>query len=102
MAQITAKNAVAKAAKGEITLVDVREANELQASGKAKDALHIPLAMITLQAADKISKSIPVAIYCAAGGRAGMAVQVLQNLGYDAHNIGGLGDWTSAGGAISR
>jgi rhodanese-related sulfurtransferase len=102
MNRLTAKTAVAKAAMGEITLLDVREANELHASGKAKDALHIPLAMIPLQAADRISKSKPVAIYCAAGGRAGMAAQALQQMGYDAHNIGGFADWTLAGGAISR
>lgn len=102
MTKLTAAVAIEKAAKGEITLVDVREASELQASGKAKDALHIPLAMIPLQAIDKISKSKPVAVYCAVGGRAGMATQALQKLGYDAHNIGGFGDWASAGGPISR
>ncbi len=102
MTQMNAKIAIAKAAKGEITLLDVREANELLASGKARDALHIPLALIPLQATDKINKLLPVAVYCAAGGRAGMAAQALQNLGYDAHNIGGFGDWASAGGPISH
>ncbi|MDZ4393063.1 rhodanese-like domain-containing protein [Cypionkella sp.] len=102
MTKLTAHAAIAKAATGAITLVDVREAAEVKETGKAKDALHIPLALIALQAAEKIDKSKPVAVYCAVGGRAGMAVQALTKLGYDAHNIGGFGDWASAGGAVSR
>ena len=35
---------------GEITLLDVREAAEVQASGTAAGALHIPLAMVPLKA----------------------------------------------------
>lgn len=101
MSKLTAKDAILKAAKGEITVVDVREANEVQASGKAKDALHIPLAMIALHA-DKIDPAKPVAVYCAVGGRAGMAAQTLQKMGYDVHNIGGFGDWASAGGPVSK
>lgn len=102
MTQLTAQQAVAKAATGEITILDVREASEVQQTGMAQGALHIPLALVALQAAEKISKSKPVAIYCAVGGRAGMAVQALTKLGYDAQNIGGFSDWASAGGAISR
>jgi len=74
----------------------------VQQTGKAKDALHIPLALIALQAMEKIDKSKPVAVYCAAGGRAGMAAQALSKLGFDAQSIGGFSDWTSAGGAVSR
>ena len=44
----------------------------------------------------------PVAVFCAVGGRAGQAAQVLERLGYSVHNIGGFGDWVSAGGAVQR
>ena len=102
MTKLTATTAIAKAATGAITVLDVREAAEVKETGKAQAALHIPLAMVVLQAEEKIDKSKPVAVYCAVGGRAGMAVQALIKLGYDAHNIGGFGDWASAGGAVSR
>ena len=83
-------------------VLDVREANEILASGKAAGALHIPLAMVPLHAEAKIAAGKPVAVYCAVGGRAGMATQALVKLGYDAHNIGGFGDWAAAGGPVSR
>ncbi len=99
---MTPQDAIAKAARGEITLVDVREAKELAASGTAAGALHIPLALIGLQAAEKIPKTRPVVLFCAVGGRAGMAAQALSGMGYEAHNIGGFGDWAQAGGPVTR
>ncbi len=102
MSKLTVKDAIAKAAAGDIIVIDVREAAEIAASGKAKGALHIPLSMVPLQAEAKIAKGKPVAVYCAVGGRAGMATQALVRLGYDAHNIGGFGDWAAAGGPVSR
>ena len=101
MSKLTAHDAVAYAALGEITVLDVRDAAEIRASGKAAGAVHIPLALLPLQADAQIAKGKPVAVYCAVGGRAGMAAQALVKLGYDAHNIGGFGDWTAAGGPVS-
>ena len=100
MSKLTASQAIAAAAKGEITVIDVREANEVKASGQAKGALHIPLALLPIKA-DELPKTKPVAVYCAVGGRAGMATQTLQRLGFEAHNIGGFGDWVSAGGPVA-
>lgn len=102
MSHLSLQDAIARAASGEITLLDVREAKELQDSGFAKGAVHIPMALLPLQASEKLAAGKPVAIYCAAGGRAGMAAQTLSNLGYQAFNIGGFADWARAGGPISR
>ena len=102
MSKLTVKDAIAKAATGDMILVDVRDSSEIAASGMAKGALHIPLPMVPLQAEAKIAKGKPVAVYCAVGGRAGMATQALIKLGYDAHNIGGFADWAAAGGPVSR
>ena len=44
----------------------------------------------------------PIAVYCAVGGRAGMAAQALAGMGFEVHNIGGFGDWANAGGPVSR
>lgn len=99
---------MAKVASGEVLLVDVRERAELQASGTAKGAIHIPVALIAMKADpkgpdfDKRFAGKRVAVYCASGGRSGMAVQALQRLGYDAVNLGGFATWVQAGGAVSR
>lgn len=103
------KDIITKAASGHVTLIDVREHAEVAASGTAKGALHIPLATLAMKADPKspdydarISADKTIAIYCAAGGRAGMATQSLGKLGYTAVNIGGFADWASAGGPVSR
>jgi rhodanese-related sulfurtransferase len=108
MAQNSLQDVIKAAAKGAITLIDVREMAELRASGQALGALHIPLALLAQKANPKspdydarLSAGKPVAIYCAARGRAGMAAQTLQSLGYQAINIGGFGDWAAAGGPIT-
>ncbi len=99
---------IAMAAAGEITLLDVREIGEVQASGLAAGALHIPLGLLPLKGDPKAPDfdcrltGKPVAVYCAAGARAGRAAQFLQAQGIEAHNIGGFGDWVAAGGPVQR
>lgn len=98
----------AAVSRKEIVLIDVRELGEVQASGKAKGALHIPLGVLALKAdpsaPDALLKpGLPVAVYCASGGRSGMAGQVLGRMGYaPVWNIGGLGDWQAGGGQVER
>jgi rhodanese-related sulfurtransferase len=87
---------------GEIHLIDVREWAEVQASGKARGAKHIALGLLPLKAAE-ISADRPVAIYCAAGGRAGRAADLLRQMGHDTvWNIGGMADWVAAGGPVEK
>jgi len=98
----------ARVARGEVILVDVRDAGEIRASGKAKGALAIPLAALALKADPAAPDALlapgrPVAVYCASGGRSGMAAKLLRRLGYDpVWNIGGLSDWIAAGGQVER
>lgn len=107
---IAPAEAIARATNGEITLVDVREAAEIAATGKAQGALHIPLAMVSMKCdprspeCDKaLSVGKPVVVYCAAGGRSQMAAQQLVGMGYaQVFNMGGFGGWQAAGGKISR
>lgn len=101
---------ITAAKAGQITVIDVREAGELAASGTAAGALHIPVALIAMRADPKspdydkrLNPEAPIAVFCASGGRSGMAQQALQRLGYSAVvNIGGFANWTNAGGPISR
>lgn len=95
-------------ATDQMYLVDVRETGELRASGKAKGALHVPLGLLALKADPSapdaaLAPGKPVCVYCASGGRSGMAAQVLSRMGYGpVYNIGGLGDWVAGGGQIER
>lgn len=97
---------VAGVAEGRIALVDVREAGEIRASGKACGALAIPLAVLRVKADPAAPDALltpgrPVAVYCASGGRSGMAAQALRQMGYETvWNIGGLRDWQVAGGQV--
>ncbi len=107
---MTPQDAVAKAKAGEITVIDVRDHNELMMTGKAEGAVHIPLSVLQMQANPsspdfhpELDTSKPVAVYCASGARSSMAAQVLQQFGFaQVNNIGGLGHWQMAGGAIER
>ncbi len=106
---LTATEVVGQVESGAMAVIDCRESAELQAAGTAKGSVHIPLSLIPLKADPKspdydkrLDPAKPVAIFCASGGRSSMGAQVLQRLGYTAHNIGGFGDWVSAGGAVQR
>lgn len=107
---LTAQQAVARAAAGEVVLVDVREPAEIRASGKARGAICLPLAAIPLKAdlqspdcLPALKSGKPLVLYCASGGRSGMAAQTLRRMGHaEVHNIGGFGDWCAAGGPVER
>lgn len=102
----TLPQAIDLAAQGRITLLDVREAGELASSGTAKGAVHIPLGLLPLKADpkapdyDRRLAGKPVAVFCAAGARAGRAVGLLQHFGHEAVNIGGFADWCASGGPV--
>lgn len=107
-APLSVADIAAQLARDEIVLLDVREMAEVQASGKAEGAMVIPLSLLGLKCDPSAPDCMlpagkPVAIYCAAGGRAAMAAQTLARMGYvDLHPIGGLGDWIAAGGQVER
>lgn len=87
-------------------LLDVRDVVELQQSGRATGAHHIPRGMLEFRADDTLKSHDPelrkdraVILYCAAGGRAALAGKLLKDMGYDeVYNLGGLADWVNGGG----
>jgi len=105
---LSAQQAVAGASDGSVIVIDVRDHGELAMSGKAKGALHIPLMRLRDMAdprhpdfRQELSREATIALYCASGARSNAAAQMLQQLGYtEVHNIGGLGHWVQAGGAV--
>jgi len=104
------KTAVSEAHEGRITLVDIREHAEVKATGKAKGALHVPLAALRMKADPASPEQLaefragkPVVLYCASGGRSQMAARMLRQMGLDeVYNLGGLAHWQMAGGLIGR
>lgn len=99
---------LAQAAAGEVVLLDVREGDELKASGTVQGALHIPLALVPLRADPKAPDydarlaGKPIGVFCAAGGRSAMAQQVLEQFGHDAVNLGGFAGLVQAGAEVTR
>ncbi|WP_420858782.1 rhodanese-like domain-containing protein [Marivivens marinus] len=107
---MTAAEAIQKSAAGEIVVLDIRDGGEVAMSGKAKGALHVPLAALRMKADPsspeclaELKSGKPIAVYCASGARSSMAAQALGQMGHkDVHNIGGLAHWAQAGGEIIR
>lgn len=95
------KGLVQDVLNGDATLVDVRETDEWQIE-HAENAHHIQLGRILNGDLSGIEKNKKVFLYCASGGRAGMAAAYLSAQGYDAQSVGGLADWQAAGGNILR
>lgn len=86
-------------------LVDVRDANELAASGKLKGALNVSRGMLEFRADPALPShnaefrsDRPVIVYCASGGRAALAGKALHDLGYErTYNLGGFKNAAEAG-----
>ncbi|WP_170345108.1 rhodanese-like domain-containing protein [Ruegeria atlantica] len=91
-------------------LLDIRDANELEQTGRAAGAHHIPRGMLefraddTLQSHDpELRKDRPIVLYCASGGRAALAGKLLKDMGYQrVYNLGGLTGWVNGGGEIAK
>lgn len=87
-------------------VIDVRDAPEVQASGKVKGAINISRGMLEFRAdADtpyhnaELRKDRPVILYCASGGRSALSGKVLKDMGYErVYNLGGFKDWAENGG----
>jgi len=96
--------------KGNTLVLDVRDAPEVENSGKVAGAVHVSRGMLEFRADpdspfhDKnFAKDKTVIIYCASGGRAALAGKVLKDMGYSqVYNIGGFKDWADSGGTVER
>lgn len=108
--KISPKEAREMMARGDALVVDVRDAPEVQASGKIAGAIHVSRGMLEFRADPDLpshdknfSKAKAVILYCGSGGRAALAGKMLKDLGYErVYNLGGFKDWADAGGAIDK
>src|SRR5260221_14566876 len=74
--------------KGDVVVVDVRDAPELATGGKIKGAVPVPRGMLEFRADSEspyhnpaLRKEKTVGLYCASGGRSAPAGKTLQQLG---------------------
>jgi rhodanese-related sulfurtransferase len=96
--------------KGNTLVVDVRDAPEVEKSGKVAGAVHVSRGMLEFRADpespshDKnFAKDKNVILYCASGGRSALAGKLLKDMGYEhVYNVGGFKDWADSGGAVEK
>ena len=97
-------------AEGNVLIVDVRDAPEVENSGKIAGALHVSRGMLEFRADPEspyhdstFAKDRPIFAYCASGGRSALAGKVLKDFGYaQVYNLGAFKDWVESGGEVSH
>ncbi|WP_372624935.1 rhodanese-like domain-containing protein [Falsiroseomonas sp.] len=106
--RIPAEEAKAMAGQPQVVLLDVRDAAEVKASGKAKGALAVSRGLLEFRADPQsplhdaaFDRAKTIIVYCASGGRSALAGKTLKDMGYtDVRNLGGFKDWVEAGGEV--
>ena len=108
---ITPEAALALAREPNVTLVDVRESDEVRNTGKLKGAVHVLRGFLEFKA-DPQSPSHETAIepdkhlvlYCASGNRPALAAKTLKRMGFArvAHVAGGFAALKDAGGSPEK
>jgi rhodanese-related sulfurtransferase len=91
--------------KGDVVVVDVRDAPELAVGGKIKGAVHVSRGMLEFRADPEspahnpaFQKDKTFLVYCGSGGRAALAGKSLKDLGYGSvFNAGGFQELANAG-----
>ncbi len=89
-------------------VIDVRDAPEVQKSGKIAGALNVSRGMLEFRADPEspyhdqsFAKNKTVILYCASGGRSALGGKALKDMGYtQVYNLGAFKDWAEAGGAV--
>lgn len=94
-----------------VTLVDIREPEEVQREGRIPGAVMAPRGMLEFWAdptspyhREEFSPEATTILYCASSGRSALAALTLQQLGYQdvAHLDGGLKAWRDGGRPVTH
>jgi rhodanese-related sulfurtransferase len=77
------------------TVLDVRSYEEFNRNALPQ-ACNIPLPLLPVLANERLNKENEILVYCEVGGRAHMAQQILNSLGFNrVTNIGGVHHYSS-------
>ena len=110
VSRITPAQAREMIAKGNTLVVDVRDAPEVEKSGKVAGAIHVSRGMLEFRADPEspyhdqnFVKDKTIILYCASGGRSALSGKVLKDMGYDrVYNLGAFKDRAETGGAVDK
>lgn len=103
--QLDPERFATEAARPEVVVVDVREADE-RLGGSIAGAVHVPRGLLEFRADpqsrhhdDRLHPQRRVLLYCDGGARSALAAHALVGLGYTdlAHLAGGVEAWRCAG-----
>ena len=94
----------------DVLVVDVRDAPEIEQSGKVAGAIHVSRGMLEFRADPdspyhdrNFTKDKTIVVYCASGGRSALSGKTLKDLGFEhVYNLGAFKDWVEAGGKIDK
>lgn len=106
--RVTAEEAMALHGREDVVFLDVREPNEVAASGKVPGALAIPRGLVEFRADPasplhdaNFDRAKTIVAYCASGGRSALVLKTLKDMGYgNVRNLGGFKAWLDAGGPV--
>lgn len=108
---IQTKEAIALAAAGRITLVDIRDIRERQREGFVPGSIHAPRGLLEFWVdpdspyyKEVFGGDDTFVFYCAGGWRSALAAATVQDMGMErvAHVDGGFGAWKKLGGPIEK
>jgi rhodanese-related sulfurtransferase len=98
---ISADEALKMVKENNCNLIDIREGNELESTGKVENSVHIPRGKLeifldpnsALFQQGVIDQNKEMVLFCAGGVRSALAVKALKNMGYEkiSHIEGGFG-----------
>ncbi len=98
---INADKALKMVEENNCNLIDIREGNELESTGKVENSVHIPRGKLeifldpnsALFQQGVLDQNKEMVLFCAGGVRSALAVKALKNMGYEkiSHIEGGFG-----------
>jgi rhodanese-related sulfurtransferase len=98
---ISVDEALKMVEENDCNLIDIREGNELESSGKVENSVHIPRGKLeifldpnsVLFQQGVLDQNKEIVLFCAGGVRSALAVKALKNMGYEkiSHIEGGFG-----------
>ena len=98
---INADEALKMVEENNCNLIDIREGNELESTGKVEHSVHIPRGKLeifldpnsALFQQGVLDQNKEMVLFCAGGVRSALAVKALKNMGYEkiSHIEGGFG-----------
>ena len=98
---INADDALKMVEENNCNLIDIREGNELESTGKVENSVHIPRGKLEIYLDPNsalfqqgvLDQNKETVLFCAGGVRSALAVKALKNMGYEkiSHIEGGFG-----------